>query len=1266
MQNLNKIEPKHIAQLEPVQLVALLRILLFAEARDRGIAKTGIHVPAAITVADGGEDGRWQAAIEPNGFIPNSFTVYQCKAKGISKAECEEEILEPIKKGQSQRHLKTQVDEVLTAEGCYCLFCREDLNQKQINERIEGFKKGLSKSGHDDFANQIRILDGNKITTWTNLHIAAIAHVTRCCGLNQPLAFLDWNSWRRSPEIAESPYIPNSFLEEQLAAIRKCFLCQNQNEIVRITGPSGLGKTRLSHEVFRPVGADGKKDWTLTDSMAFIECDEHNAAHIKAIVHQLALDGTKGIVVVDNCPKNLHDELCKFVRIADSHLSLLTTDYGEDSLTTGFTSVSITPALISDIVPKLLRQTPVIKAMRDDQIRDIVQFCQGYPQIAKLIAELKGPLTYDQLQECNLAQKLVWGRTPPSVPATKVLKALSLFSHVGISGNVAGQLTFISQKICNLDERDVRDIGLIFKKRILQTAGNYWRIVPEPIAVALAGEWWESATANELMSLLPEINKTGLIDAFCERLQMLNFSKNCPKITDYLCGPNGPFASAEVLFSGSGSRLFRALVDLNPRATLHALNAAVQNKSIDELQSITESRRNLVWALEKLAWSADRFTTAATLLLRMAAAENESWSNNATGIFKRLYQLYLSGTQLPAFDRLTVLRAGLSHADFRIKRVCVEALVEALKSVDHFHRGSGPEKRGSSLPEQDWQPQNPSEIRKYNLTAFEMLKTLILSPDEIAIFAKDRLGSALYSILLPEYLLDVKQSLIEIAHINNGFWPSARNILQQVYVDLNESQAEQADVVLEILQAFQPSDIARKLDQVVTHAGYCDRKLPSGQYVDDAELEAKNLGIELGHDLNGAWVAALPTLLSGKQEKGFMFGQGLAESCPDIKKLIDLCLMGLRDVNQQQNPALLCGILAHKNSDNYLDYLLKNVAADKKLSNLFPRIMTARKCRAIDVALLSDLILKEDVGRSELSWLCRGKVTTDLTVDELCIPLMKVGLSEPAAAVEVYDVIEMYCLQNDERFTACSSAIRKLFMLDGFLENIAGASCEDSWHRHALCLLDQNGGNEFAVNQTQQLVNALLNSNDLHSRRHYSFIGEVFKRFGNECWPIVGAALKTDKYYRVDNLISAHSVYYDTRIQKGGEVFYCSLWNLPIEVLVQWLKENPEAEVLERLIRRIALFKSDDKGAFTWHPIALALLEMASEETMNQCLRTNLICFGSTGSRVPYLQRRIDLLESTKSLNETLMRVSHEISRDLSQEIEIEQKNDEEFRAGIF
>ena len=125
-----------------------------------------------------------------------------------------------------------------------------------------------------------------------------------------------------------------------------------------------------------------------------------------------------------------------------------------------------------------------------------------------------------------------------------------------------------------------------------------------------------------------------MVDSFCTQVEMLDFLPEVKEFTKKICGPQGPFGQAEVILSIRGSSLFRAFVVVNPEATSNALYNILSNMTEDDIEDIDgDVRRNLVWALERLCYHGEYFEKSAWCMLLLAVSENESWSNNATGMF---------------------------------------------------------------------------------------------------------------------------------------------------------------------------------------------------------------------------------------------------------------------------------------------------------------------------------------------------------------------------------------------------------------------------------------------------------------------------------------------------------------------------------------------------------------------------------------------------------------------------------------------------------
>ena len=529
MKRLHQIEPEHIARLQPGQLVGLLRILLYAEARGGNVA---VHVPTQIYVPDGGEDARWEGEVTPNEFIPNALTLFQSKA----------ELLGPTACGNAMRRkdgsLVPAITEVLERNGAYVFFCREPYVQKGLTARIKAAHDAIVKAGKAlGNVPPVRFLDGNKIAAWTIRHPAAVAYVSECCQLPFVGELRTWEDWSQDPACCGNFY-SNAAIDTHIKSLREHLA--EPRRIARVTGLSGLGKTRLAFEALRPPSAkENLVQASLNKAAAYLDM-EHSPNGVLSLVSSIASAHVGGLLVVDNCERNQHDKLVEIVQRLSSQLSLLTLDYVPERSIPGILHVHLEPETMGDIIPKILKDLPQARQLSEAQISHVAAFANGFPQIAVLMVEAGDTLDLNQLNQKGLATRILWGRQAPVESTHKALCTLALFSHVGFEGDKAPQKTFVRTQLCGPPEPCERDFDQMLRpfleRRILQKAGAFRMVTPRPLAVALAADWWELAKIDELGALIPLIEAVGLTEFFCSRVRELHFSPNASALAAQLCG----------------------------------------------------------------------------------------------------------------------------------------------------------------------------------------------------------------------------------------------------------------------------------------------------------------------------------------------------------------------------------------------------------------------------------------------------------------------------------------------------------------------------------------------------------------------------------------------------------------------------------------------------------------------------------------------------------------------------------------------------------
>jgi len=182
---------------------------------------------------------------------------------------------------------------------------------------------------------------------------------------------------------------------------------------------------------------------------------------------------------------------------------------------------------------------------------------------------------------------------------------------------------------------------------------------------------------------------------------------------------------ANYLKTKEGARLFLALAEADPRSALERLKRTVGSWTREELLQFTTGRREVVWALERIAMWRDLFADGARLLLALGEAENETWSNNASGVFAQLFSSApgrVAPTETSPQERFPVLKEALQSTSKERRILGLRACDEALES-EHFVRTIGAEHQGLRKGPELWMPKTPEELPDAYRRVWQLLRT---------------------------------------------------------------------------------------------------------------------------------------------------------------------------------------------------------------------------------------------------------------------------------------------------------------------------------------------------------------------------------------------------------------------------------------------------------------------------------------------------------------------------------------------------------------
>jgi hypothetical protein len=201
--------------------------------------------------------------------------------------------------------------------------------------------------------------------------------------------------------------------------------------VVRLTGLSGMGKTRFAQALFDPRVGTGALDASLA---VYGDAGYEKAVSPGQLARSLVEDRVEAVLVVDNCPASRHSELTAIARTAGSRLRLLTIDFDVGDDQPEHTDVFRLQNAGEDLIDSLLRQRAP-QLTQGDRHR-IVEFSGGNTRIALAIALApRGRKGIAHLRNDELLDRLfLKGRRDPDVELRRVARAASLVYAFSVSG----------------------------------------------------------------------------------------------------------------------------------------------------------------------------------------------------------------------------------------------------------------------------------------------------------------------------------------------------------------------------------------------------------------------------------------------------------------------------------------------------------------------------------------------------------------------------------------------------------------------------------------------------------------------------------------------------------------------------------------------------------------------------------------------------------------------------------------------------------------
>ena len=325
------------------------------------------------------------------------------------------------------------------------------------------------------------------------------------------------------------------------------------------------------------------------------------------------------------------------------------------------------------------------------------------------------------------------------IPASdqRIVEAIALVHRIGHADDAADQLDLLSLLTGIEPARARETVGrLKDAPGFVAVTPRYFYVTPQIIAeVAFQRAWrhWALADPTGFLNRMPErlrpsfeLRVRGLADQEVRSIVSAHFWQRVAGIRP-----------ADLAHDDRVKQLLD-LLETEPAAYLPQLTRLIREASPEELRAMDGeshrgwgSRRRIVWAAERLASFPEYFESAEFILRRLALAETEPGiGNNATGIWKQLFRMHLSGTAVPFLDRFEIFKGMALSSDPAERDLALGGLGRLVDEL--VSRMGSPSLVGGRIPPPDWSPRTRAEHEACLTQVMAFAEELLARPEPLS------------------------------------------------------------------------------------------------------------------------------------------------------------------------------------------------------------------------------------------------------------------------------------------------------------------------------------------------------------------------------------------------------------------------------------------------------------------------------------------------------------------------------------------------------
>jgi len=673
--------------------VRLCGAVIAAVVADRFGPGTVPEITERILVPDGGVDAQYVTPKHPDwcethGLIGPGRTVFQFKYRDLRRAN------RPTLIRELTRRLQEEFPRVAPSCDRYVLLVNLDL--------VPSERQRLTKALRDaapDFSGRPLIWGAAEVALAINAH----PHLRHLFFAESGLCTLDF-----AEEELKAAYLPVGWpavvgRDIELAAIQ-AFLRDPTPRLLEVFGPQYVGKSRLVIEALRPVASEVV--WAASPDAIDVDLLRE-------------LDSTQGqsILIVDRCTDASAWRVAELALERRILKTIVVRSGSRPRVGTPGAQVLALEALSEGDATRLATSmAPGLTFMEQSWV---ARKAGGLPGLILHLAEFVArrqagpPGDVGKRVESLVAEKYL---TPVGTEARRSLQVLALLQTVGIRDEVVGELDAVARALETSGPAVRAHIPALQGLGLVRRRGDFVEVLPSVVADQLAAE--ALASPERLLAELQLALSPPAFLRFLQRLREVPLRGVERVIGKALAGW---IPDLEALVPQA--RYLTTLAPAAPEAAVATLERVLAPLNVEDLRDRIKGdpRRAIVSTLEALALRSSTFAGAARLLLALAEAENETWGNNATGVFCTLFDWRHPEVAAPVSLRVPILAEGAESPRSRAREIVAKAAGQAIggRSLVTLHDASGPD-----LPERPGRPATWDQVRNYEFDVLRVLETL--------------------------------------------------------------------------------------------------------------------------------------------------------------------------------------------------------------------------------------------------------------------------------------------------------------------------------------------------------------------------------------------------------------------------------------------------------------------------------------------------------------------------------------------------------------